>query len=346
MNKSMKIGNVKIGPNYEPVIIAEIGINHNGSVEKAIKIADAAIKSGAKIVKHQTHIVSDEMSLEAKKIKPGNANKNIYDLISKCSLSEENEYKLMRYVQKKNAIFISTPFSRKAVDRLVKFKIPAFKIGSGECNNYLLVDYIAKQKKPVILSTGMNSIQTIKPSVKIFDKYRISYALLQCTNLYPTPPKLIRLNDLNLIRKNFPKSIIGLSDHSTNIYNSIGAIALGACIIEKHFVDKKNFKGPDVSSSMDKYELQELIKASKQVFLARCSNGKQPVKEEKQTIKFAFASAVATQNLKKGQKLNLNNFYLKRPGNGDFNIKNYKTLINKKLKRNIKKNTQIKFKDI
>ncbi len=101
MNKSMKIGNVKIGPNYEPVIIAEIGINHNGSVEKAIKIADAAIKSGAKIVKHQTHIVSDEMSLEAKKIKPGNANKNIYDLISKCSLSEENEYKLMRYVQKK-----------------------------------------------------------------------------------------------------------------------------------------------------------------------------------------------------------------------------------------------------
>ena len=213
--------------------------------------------------------------------------------------------------KKKNAIFISTPFSRKAVDRLVKFKIPAFKIGSGECNNYLLVDYIAKQKKPIILSTGMNSIQTIKPSVKIFDKYRIPYALLQCTNLYPTPPKLIRLNDLNLIRKNFPKSIIGLSDHSTNIYNSIGAIALGACIIEKHFVDKKNFKGPDVSSSMDKYELQELIKASKQVFLARCSNGKQPVKEEKQTIKFAFASAVATQNLKKGQKLNLNNFYLK-----------------------------------
>ena len=209
-----------------------------------------------------------------------------------------------------------------------------------------MVDYIAKQGKPIILSTGMNSIQTIKPSVKIFEKYRIPYALLQCTNLYPTPPKLIRLNDLSIIKKNFPRSIIGLSDHSTNIYNSIGAIALGACIIEKHFVDKKNFKGPDVTSSMDSYELKELIKASKQVFLARCSNGKQPLNEEKKTIKFAFASAVATQNLKKGQKLSLNNFYLMRPGNGDFTIKNYKKLINKNLKRNIKKNHQIKFKDI
>ena len=99
----MKIGNVKIGSNYEPAIIAEIGINHNGSIEKAIKIADAAIKSGAKIIKHQTHIVSDEMSLEAKKIKPGNANKNIYDLINQCSLSEENEYKLMKYIKKKKS---------------------------------------------------------------------------------------------------------------------------------------------------------------------------------------------------------------------------------------------------
>ncbi len=342
----MKIGNVKIGPTFEPVIIAEIGINHNGSIEKAIKIADSAIKSGARIIKHQTHIAEDEMSLEAKKITPGNSSKNIYDLISKCSLSEENEYKLMKYVQRKKRIFISTPFSRKAVDRLVKFKIPAFKIGSGECNNYLLVEYIAKKKKPVILSTGMNSIETIKPSVKIIEKYKIPYALLQCTNLYPTPAKLIRLKDLCLIKKHFPKSIIGLSDHSNNIYSSIGAIALGACIIEKHFIDKKNFKGPDISSSMDKHELQELIKASKQVFLARSSNGKKPAKEEKQTIKFAFASAVATQNLKKGQKLNLTNFYLMRPGNGDFTIKNYKTLINKKLKRDIKKNTQIRFNDI
>ena len=178
------------------------------------------------------------------------------------------------------------------------------------------------------------------------NKYKIAYALLHCTNIYPTPPELVRLNDLYLLKEKFPKAVIGLSDHTTNIYASIGAIALGASIIEKHFVDKKNFSGPDITSSMDKYELRELIKASRQVFLARTSNGKKPLKEEKQTIKFAFASAVATQNLKKGKKLNLDNFYLMRPGNGDFNIKNYKILINKKLKRDIKKNTQIKLKDI
>ena len=345
-NKYIKIKNLKIGNDYKPIIIAELGINHNGSIEKAIQIADSAIKSGAKIIKHQTHVVEDEMSIEAKKIKPGNSNKNIFDIIKKCALNEEEEFKLMNYIKKKNTIFISTPFSRKAVDRLEKFKVPAYKIGSGECNNYLLVDYIAKTKKPVILSTGMNSIKTIAPSVKIFEKYKTPYALLQCTNIYPTPPELVRLNDIKIIKKNFPNAVIGLSDHTSNIYTSIGAIALGASIIEKHYVDKKNFYGPDVSSSMDKNELKELIEASEQVFRARNTNGKHPVDEEKKTIKFAFASAVATRKIKKGEKLNLKNFFLMRPGNGDFNIKNYKKIINKKVKKDINKSTQIKIKDI
>tara|TARA_B100001248_G_C27395524_1_gene465254 strand:- start:2399 stop:3427 length:1029 start_codon:yes stop_codon:yes gene_type:complete len=338
----MKIGNIKIGSNYKPVVIAELGINHNGSIERAIKIADAAINSGAKIIKHQTHIPEDEMSLEAKKIKPGNSNTNIFDIIKNCSLNEEDEFKLMRYIQKKKIVFISTPFSRKAVDRLIKFKIPAFKIGSGECNNYLLVEYIAKQKKPIILSTGMNSIQSIKPSVKIFEKFKNPYALLHCTNIYPTPASLIRLDDLLTLKKNFPKAIIGLSDHSSNIYASLGAIALGASIIEKHFVDTKKTKGPDISASMDKGELKDLIFGAEQIFLSKGSNNKKPVKEETKTINFAFASAVATKNLYPGEKLSLKNFFLKRPGIGDFNIHNYKKLIGKKLKKAIKENTLIK----
>ena len=346
MKKFMKIGSVKIGPDYKPVVIAELGINHNGSLERAIKIADAAIKSGAKIIKHQTHIAEDEMSLEAKKIKPGNSDTNIFDIIKNCSLNEEDEYKLMTYIKKKNRIFISTPFSRKAVDRLMKFKVPAFKIGSGECNNYLLVDYIAKNKKPIILSTGMNSIATIKPAVKLFKKYKVNYALLHCTNIYPTPAHLVRLNDLKILKKNFPKAIIGLSDHTSNIYSSLGAISLGASIIEKHFVDSKKIKGPDISASMDKNELKQLIVGAEQIFLAKGSNNKQPLKEEKKTINFAFASAVASRNLKKGEKLNLKNFFLKRPGTGDFTINNYKKLIGKKLKRSIKNNTQIKTQDI
>ena len=136
-------------------------------------------------------------------------------------------------------IFISTPFSKKAVDRLVKFKVPAFKIGSGECNNYPLVEYICSFKKPVILSTGMNSIRSIKKSVKIIESNKIDYALMHTTNLYPTPYNLVRLNALDELKDYFPKAILGLSDHTPDNVTSIAAIAKGAKIIEKHFVDSK-----------------------------------------------------------------------------------------------------------
>ena len=132
--------------NHPPLIIAELGINHNGSLKKAKKLVNIAARNGAEIIKHQTHIPEDEMSEEAKKIIPSHTNKNIFDIIKKCALSENDEYKLMQYTKKKGLIFISTPFSRQAVDRLDRFKIPAFKIGSGECNNYPLVEYIAKKK--------------------------------------------------------------------------------------------------------------------------------------------------------------------------------------------------------
>ena len=131
----IKIGTRKIGPNFRPLVIFELGINHNGSLKLAKKIVDSAIKAGAEIIKHQTHIPEDEMSLEARKIIPINANKNIYQLIEECSLNELEELNLKKYVEKKGALFLSTPFSKKAVDRLVKFNVKAFKIGSGECNS-------------------------------------------------------------------------------------------------------------------------------------------------------------------------------------------------------------------
>ncbi|MDC0240792.1 N-acetylneuraminate synthase family protein, partial [Candidatus Pelagibacter sp.] len=153
-----KIGNRVVGKNYPPLIISEIGINHNGSIDLAIHLADTAIKAGAEVIKHQTHVVEDEMSEEAKKVIPGNADISIYEIIKKCSLNENDEKKLANYIKSKKRIFISTPFSRAAADRLVKFNIPAFKIGSGECNNYHFVRYLCKFKKPIIMSTGMNSV--------------------------------------------------------------------------------------------------------------------------------------------------------------------------------------------
>lgn len=336
----MKIGNIKISENNEPVIIAELGINHNGSLDKAIYIADLAIKSGAQIIKHQTHVIEDEMSDEARKIIPGNAKISIYEIIKKYSLSEAHEKKLMDYIRKKKRIFISTPFSRLAVDRLKKFNVPAFKIGSGECNNYPLVDYICKQKKPIILSTGMNSIQTIKPAVNIIRKHKIPYALLHCTNLYPTPPQLVRLDAMIEIKKYFNDAIVGLSDHTENIYSSLGAIAMGASIIEKHFTSSKKVKGPDIKASMDPYELRELIKGAKTIFLSK-KGKKKALKEEAKTIAFAFASVSTVQDIKKNEKFTKDNIFPIRPSNGFYKANDYSKLLGKKASQDIKKRTQL-----
>lgn len=345
MHPEISISGRKIGKNHEPVVIAEIGINHNGDIDVAIAMADAAIDSGAEIIKHQTHIVDDEMSDEAKKIIPGNADIPIYDIISSCALCEDDEYKLMQHIQHKKKIFISTPFSRQAVDRLIKFNVPAFKIGSGECNNYPLINYITKFNKPLIISTGMNSIDSISKTVKIIEKRNIPYALLHCTNVYPTPPELVRLDALKILEKNFPKAVVGLSDHTLNNYTSLGSVSLGGSIIERHFTDSKDRSGPDICCSMDPSELRDLLHGVKTLYLAR-GEFKGPIQEEKPCIDFAFASVVAVKNISKNDKFSEENIWVKRPGNGDFNAEDYINLLGKTALTDIKKGDQIKKTDI
>ncbi len=343
MKKSnfIKIGKRKIGPNFKPLIIFELGINHNGDLNLAKKIVDDAIKAGAEVIKHQTHIPEDEMSLEAKKIVPINANKNIYDLIDECSLNETKELILKKYIEKKGAIFLSTPFSRKAVDRLVKFKVKAFKIGSGECNNYPLVDYIASFKKPIIISTGMNNIKSISKAIKILRKRKVQHAILHTTNLYPTLHSQVRLNALTELKNKFPNTVIGLSDHTGDNYTSYAAVALGASILEKHFIDKSSRKGPDISASVNTDQMLDLVKGVELIYKA-IPGGIKPIIKERKTANFAFASVVSNSNIKKGEILNKNNTWVRRPGNGDFAAEEYYSLLGKKVKKDIKKNTQIK----
>jgi N-acetylneuraminate synthase len=336
-----KIGKRSVGSNYPPLIISEIGINHNGSVDLAIHLADSAIKAGAEVIKHQTHVVDDEMSEEAKKVIPGNAKISIYRIIKKCALDENDEKKLADYIKSKKKIYISTPFSRAAADRLARFKVPAFKIGSGECNNYHFIKYLCKFKIPIIMSTGMNSISSIRKSVNIILGNKIPLALLHCTNIYPTPPKLVRLDCIRQLKKAFPKCVIGLSDHTENNYSSYAALGLGANIIERHYVDTKKRKGPDVSSSMDSKDLKNLIRGSHDIFLAR-GGKKIPLKEEQKTINFAFPSVVSLMDIYPGTKLSQNNIFLKRPGGGDFGINDLNSLYGKIVTRFVKKNTQIK----
>lgn len=341
-NPEIKIGERIIGNKYPPIIIVELGINYNGNIMLAKKLIDYAKKAGAEIIKNQTHIPYFEMSEEAKKIIPIHTKDSIYKIISKASISEKNEIKIQKYCKKKKLIYISTPFSREAADRLNKMNVQAFKIGSGECNNYPLIEYICNFKKPIILSTGMNEINSIMKSVKIFEKHKIKYALLHTTNVYPTLHKQVRLNAIMDMKKYFPNAVLGLSDHTEDNYTAFAALGMGVSIIEKHFVDNKKIrKGPDILASIDYKQLKDLISGSKKIFQA-LPGSKKPIKEEISTMRFAFSSVVATRNIKKNQILNKNNIWVKRPGTGDFLPKDLKKLYGKKVNKNIEINTQIK----
>lgn len=334
-----------VGPAHPPLVIAEIGINHEGSLDLAITMADAAIDAGVEVIKHQTHIVEDEMSQEAKQVIPGNADISIFEIMAGCALGEEDELKLMRHVQSRGAIFISTPFSRAAAERLARFDIPAIKIGSGECNNYPLVELIAKMGKPVIMSTGMNTIESVRPAVEILRNAQVPFALLHCTNVYPTPPKLVRLGAMTELQAAFPDAVVGLSDHTTSNYTCLGAVALGASILERHFTDRMDRTGPDIVCSMDPQAARELIKGSRVLFEAR-GGGKGPVEAEAPTIAFAFSSVVAIRDIAEGETLSHGNIWLKRPGGGDFGVADFPTLIGRSAARAIHQGFQLKRDDL
>ncbi|WP_394261563.1 N-acetylneuraminate synthase family protein [Moraxella boevrei] len=338
---SFKIGNRMIGYDYEPLVIAEIGINHEGSLEVAKQMVDAAHRAGAEMVKHQTHVVEDEMSDEAKKVIPGNATVSIYDIMARCALNEEDEAALKDYVESKGMIFISTPFSREAAYRLERMGVEAYKIGSGECNNYPLIKLVASFGKPMIVSTGMNSIESVKKSVQIMEEAGVPYALLHCTNVYPTPPELVRLGAMNELEQAFPNAVIGLSDHCVDNYVCMGAVALGASILERHFTDSFDRPGPDINCSMDSDGMAELIKASRQIAKAR-DGKKGAVAEEQVTIDFAFASVVAYKDIKAGEVFTEENLWVRRPGTGDFLVDKYDELLGKVAKADIEKGSQLK----
>jgi N-acetylneuraminate synthase len=340
-----EIAGRKVGLEYDPLVIAEIGINHEGSLSIAYEMVDAAIAAGAEIIKHQTHVIDDEMSGDAKKVIPGNADVSIYEIMERCALNEEDETKLKDYVEAKGAIFISTPFSRAAAERLQRMDVSAYKIGSGECNNYPLIDLVASYGKPIILSTGMNDIPSIAKSVEILEKHKVPYCLLHCTNVYPTPDELIRLGGVEELAKEFPRAVVGLSDHSIDNLASLGAVAVGASVLERHFTDCKTRKGPDIECSMDIKECSELIALSKRVKKMR-GGSKGPVAEEQVTIDFAYASVVTIKPIAEGELLTKDNIWVKRPGTGDFLAEDYEELLGRRAVKSIGNDTQVKTTDL
>ena len=298
---------------------------------------------GAECVKFQCHVIEDEMI--PNKVIPANSKESIWEIMKRCSLSESEDRKLKKYTEDLGMIYLSTPFSRSSANRLEEMDVSAYKIGSGECNNYPLIKHIASFGKPIILSTGMNDIKSIRKSVKILEDSEIDFALLHTTSMYPTPYDKVRLGAIEDLKKHFPNVVLGLSDHSVGNYTSFAAIPLGASILEKHFTSSKNWRGPDIQVSIDPNELHELIIGS--AAIKQASGGKKNIlKNEQPTIDFAYACVVTINDIKKGEKFSNKNIWVKRPGTGKIKAKDYFKILGKKSKRSIQKNLQISWDDI
>ena len=308
-------------------------------------MVDAAARAGVEVVKHQTHIVDDEMSAAAKRVVPGNADVSIYEIMARCALSETDEIALQQYVESKGMIFISTPFSRAAADRLQRMNVPGFKIGSGECNNYPLLKHIASFGKPMILSTGMNTIASVAKAVDIFERAGTPYALMHTTNLYPTPPHLVRLGAMTELIAAFPNAVVGLSDHTTSNVACFGAVALGASILERHFTDTMTRPGPDIVCSMDPDACRELIEGSKALQAMR-GGAKGPAAEEQVTMDFAFATLVTIAPVKAGEPFTERNLWAKRPGTGAIPAEQYEQVLGKPARRSLDADTHLTPDDI
>jgi N-acetylneuraminate synthase len=339
----VEIGARRIGTDQPPLVLAEVGINHEGDVNKALQLVDAAVAAGAEAVKFQCHITEQEMI--PTDMKPGKiSDERLWDIIKRCELTEAEERRIQAYCGEKGIIYLSTPFSREAADRLNAMGVPAFKIGSGECNNLPLIDHIARFGKPVILSTGMNDLASVRRSASVLEG-RVPFALLHCTSMYPTPYDKVRLGAITELRQAFPAVPVGLSDHSLGIWTCLGSVALGACLLEKHFTISRAWPGPDTSISIEPKELADLIRGSRAIWEAR-GGAKTILPEEQPVIEFAYATVVSIAPIKAGEELSLANVWVKRPGTGSIHADRLTAILGKQATRNLPADYQLRPEDI
>ena len=341
----MQIGSRALGPDQPPFVIAEIGINHEGDPAKARRMIDDAAAAGCECVKFQSHVIEDEYVPAAGKVIPGNAKESILAIMTRCAFDEPTERELKAYTERRGLIYLSTPFSRAAANRLERMGVLAYKIGSGECNNTPLVDHIASFGKPVLVSTGMNDLASVARTVEILERRKVQYGLFHCTSMYPTPYSKVRLGALAQLAARFPRAVLGLSDHSLGIYTCLAAVPLGARLLEKHFTSDSSWPGPDVSISIRPEELRQLIVGSRAVFEA-LGGTKDVLPEEQPTIDFAYACVVTTRPIAEGEPLSGDNTWVKRPGTGEIKAKDFERVLGRLAARPLPADAQVSWNDL
>jgi len=320
-------------------IIAEAGVNHNGSIDLARKMIDIATKSGVDAIKFQTFNAKDLASIDAPM---ANYQKNTsskysshFEMLRNLEIGQEFHRKLLEHCHKNKIKFISSPFDSKSVKLLSSFDIDIYKIPSGEITNYPLLQMIGSFNKEIILSTGMANNKEIQEAIDLLcssgtQKEKIS--LLHCTSVYPTPFKEVNLNCIKKMKEDFNLNT-GFSDHTIGIEASIAAVSIGATIIEKHFTTDKNLPGPDHKISLDEHELSSLVCSIRNIESALGINLKGPTISEKETMLVARKSIVALKKIKIGDIFNDENIGAKRPGDGISPMK-IKDFYGKKSNRN------------
>ncbi|ELY5426268.1 N-acetylneuraminate synthase [Campylobacter upsaliensis] len=326
------------------LIIAEAGVNHNGNINLAKKLIEQAAKAGADVVKFQTFKANSCVSVSAKKAKyqleTTAKEESQLEMIQKLELSYESHFELMKHCKKHGIAFLSTPFDLESVEFLKGLDLPYFKIPSGEITNLPYLKAVAKCKKKVLLSTGMANLGEIEAALTILRKNGTrNITLLHCNTEYPTPFEDVNLNALKTLKEAF-KLEVGYSDHTEGIVASLGAVALGAVVIEKHFTLDKTMEGPDHRASLEFEELRALCKGIRELEKALGSGIKKASKSEAKNKIIARKSLVAKREIQKGEKFSIENLTTKRPGSG-ISAMRYEEYLGKRALKTYKKDELI-----
>ncbi|MFC1869954.1 N-acetylneuraminate synthase [Chloroflexota bacterium] len=346
MDSMVKIGQRYTGDNEPCLIIAEAGVNHNGDIGLAKKLIDAAREAGADAVKFQTFKAEGVVSRDApkadyQKVTTG-AEESQFDMIKKLELTANDFEELFAHAQRKDIIFLSSPFDKGSVDLLDRLGMPAFKVASGEITNYLLLKHIARKKKPIILSSGMSTLEEIEEALAVIrGEGAEEIVLLHCVSCYPAKIEDMNLKAMETLRHAF-KLPVGLSDHTLGITIPVAAVALGACVIEKHFTLDKNLPGPDHRASLEPDELKQMIKAIRDVEKAMGDGIKRITKEEEDNRKIVRRSIIAKADIPAGTVITEEMLDVKRPGNG-IEPRHMDSIVGKKAKELIKSEELITF---
>ena len=333
-----KIKNKIISKQKNPFIIAEIGINHNGSLHIAKKLIDSAVKSGCDAVKFQTYNVDKLVLRKTPTVNYQSKNtnfKNMYELLKETSLTNMDFYKVKKYCDDKKIIFLSTPCDEESAIFLNKLKISAFKISSSDNDNFMLLDLIKKFKKPIILSTGMTLEKELERTIKYINCNKSMLAILHCISDYPTNLKDTQL--FNLIRLQKYGYCVGLSDHSLGWDTAICSLGLGCKIIEKHITLDKKMEGPDHASSLECKDLEKFVSTVSNINYSLSGKKRYLTKDEKNTKKLAKKSMYFLNSIEKNSKIKKTDIVVLRPKKNGLDNFFYKKIIGKRVKSSVKK---------